>query len=253
LAPFAELWVGPEFFNILDSAQLYQHEPELLVLPDTDKAAIAAMPEVLRHWTRLRDEAGGSLYWVGDALRESSIPDAVDQSVVPRWEAASRTLDLCLPQSFEVMGRPVSAAIRDAAALCAVLTDARIIGHGGQGKPPPICAQLEQWGLTCEQLSVEDALISVERSEFLRLILEAGLAPSIWDGLQLALVYLWLPNSGRLDQEPAFRHEDEAAMLVDEDEVSVLGNPWEGAKCFYSVITKAAGRASGGAGRCVRT
>lgn len=39
LAPYAEQWVGTEFFNVLDSATLYQHEPELLVWPSTDGAA----------------------------------------------------------------------------------------------------------------------------------------------------------------------------------------------------------------------
>ena len=52
LASHAELWVGPEFFNILDSAQLYQREPELLLWPATDEAAVAEVPEMLRSWPR---------------------------------------------------------------------------------------------------------------------------------------------------------------------------------------------------------
>ena len=98
LAPFAEQWVGPEFFNVLDTAPLYQEEPELLIWPSTDVSAIAAVPEVLQAWAQLRDESDSCLSWIGDALRESgSLPGEVGgDSIVLRWEAASRALDLRL-------------------------------------------------------------------------------------------------------------------------------------------------------------
>jgi len=41
---------------------------------------------------QLREEAGSYLYWVGDALPESFLTDDLDDSVLARWEAASRTL-----------------------------------------------------------------------------------------------------------------------------------------------------------------
>lgn len=99
LVPYAELWIGPEIHNILDSVQLYQREPQLLVLPGADKGAIAEIPEALRDWTRLRDATGRGLYWVGDAYRESSMPEDIDDRFVLRWELASRALDLCLPKN----------------------------------------------------------------------------------------------------------------------------------------------------------
>jgi hypothetical protein len=48
LGPFAEQWVGPEFFNVLDTAPLYEEEPELLMWPGTDAAELAAVPEDFR-------------------------------------------------------------------------------------------------------------------------------------------------------------------------------------------------------------
>ncbi len=120
LAPHAEVWIGSEFFNILDSALIYEHEPELL---GTSRAAIETVPEVLRDWTRLRDETGyggGLFHWIGDILRESCLPNGMDEGIIAHWEAAARSLDLRLPQALEASG-PLIAAMRDTVALCAIL------------------------------------------------------------------------------------------------------------------------------------
>jgi hypothetical protein len=234
LAPYAELWVGPEHFTILDNALVYQQEPELLVWPSTDKAAIAEVPEMLRDWTRLRDEAGQCLHWLGDAWRESCVPDDIHESVHSRCEAASRTLDLCLPKTIEATG-PLIAAMRDTAALCAVLP-ARILGLGIQGEPPLMCRHLRQWGLASQKLPAEDPLADIERAEFLRIIIEAGLAPFVWGGLQLAVVHLSVPHVGRLQARTGLGPEDES-VLTGVEEHSPPGNPWEGASCFWYDVT----------------
>lgn len=236
LAPYAEQWVGTEFFNILDSATLYQREPELLVWPGNDKAATAEVPEVLRDWTRLRDEAGRYLNWVGDALRESCLPEEIDETVLSRWESASRALDLRMPKAIEATG-PLIAAMRDAAALCAVLPSACMLGRGTPGKPPLICRHLQKWGLACAQLSLDDELVSTERAGFRQLLVEAGIAPFIWGGLRLAVVHLLLPRAGRLESELGSGPEDEPAMLSDEMEPALPSNPWEDAQCFWYDIT----------------
>jgi len=239
LAPYAELWVGPEIFNILDSAQLYQREPELLIWPSTDPSDMAAVPEVLRDWVQLREEAARSLYWVGDALRESFLPEDLDEAILTRWEAASRTLDLRMPKVIEATG-PLIAAMRDAAALCAVLPSACILGRGTPGKPPLICRYLQKWGLAGAQLSFDDELVSAERAGFRQLLVEAGIAPFIWGGLRLAVVHLLLPRSGRLESEPGSGSEDEPAALSDEMEPALPSNPWEDAKCFWYDVTEPA-------------
>lgn len=240
LAPFAEQWVGPEFFNVLDSASLYLEEPELLIWPNSDAAAIEAVPEVLHAWTRLRDEPNGCLSWIGDALRESSLPDAVDEGIVARWELASRALDERLPRTLEATG-PLVAATRDAAALCAVLPAARMIGRSEGGRPPAACRQLQNWGLACRRLNAEDPLVLLERGDFLRLLADAGIAPSVWAGLGLSLVYLWLPRAGALELSPIYGHDIEPDLLRKDEEPAAWVNPWEGATCFWCDITGTAG------------
>lgn len=232
IAPYAEQWVGPEIFNVLDSAHLYRLEPELLIWPSTDQDDMAAVPEVLRDWARLREEAGRCLYWVGDALRESFLPEDLDDAVLARWEAASRTLDCLLPRAIEATG-PLVAAMRDAAALCAVLPNACIVGRGRRGDVPPICGHLRQWGLACEKLGPEDALAALERAEFLRLLVAAGLAPLIWGGLQLAVVHLCMPHLGRLEPGPEIDQDGEPELLADEPQFATPNHPWEGATCFW--------------------
>jgi hypothetical protein len=231
LAPHAEQWVYPEWWNIVDSARLYACEPGLVAPPGADSTFIAEIPEALRDWTQLREEARRCVHWVGETLPESYMPDDVDEAVLPRWEAASRTLDLCLPKAIEATG-PLIAAMRDTAALCAVLHAAFVLSRGAHGEPPLICRHLQQWGLSCEELSPYDTLVSVQRASFQRLLVEAGLAPFIWGGLPLALVHLLVPYVGRLETGPYFG-EDEPDFLRNEDEPVRPCNPWEGAKCFW--------------------
>jgi len=56
----------------------------LLLRPGADKATVAEITEALRDWMRLRDDAGRRLCWVGDAYRESSLPEEVDDRFVAR-------------------------------------------------------------------------------------------------------------------------------------------------------------------------
>jgi hypothetical protein len=234
-APYAENWVVPELFSILDSAQLYEREPELLIWPGTDQGDLAAVPEMLRDWMQLREEAGRCLYWVGDALRESFLPDDLDESVLARWEAASRTLEGRLPQTIEATG-PLIAAMRDAAALCVVLPNACILGRGKSGEVPPICRHLRQWGLECEKLTAQDYLARIERAAFLRLIVAAGLAPLVWNGLHLVVAHLCVPHIGRL--RPMSGTTVEVSELPDEPHSVICGSPWDEAKCFWYEVSE---------------
>ena len=238
LASFVELWLGPEFFNILDSAQVYQREPELLGAADVDDASVAHIPQALRDWTRFRDEAGRMLCWVGDALRESCLPDDVDERVVSQWEAASRSLDTCLPKSFEASG-PLIASMRDAVALCAVLPTACVLALASDGNPPLICRNLAQWGLACERISVANELAGIERKLVLGLLAQAGIAPCIWGGLRLAVVHLFAPNIGRIEADGYDPASGPDLSPEEEEEPVQPCNPWEAVKCFWYEITEA--------------
>jgi hypothetical protein len=164
------------------------------------------------------------------------VPDDIHETIHPRCEAASRALDLCLPKAIEATG-PLIAAMRDTAALCAVLRAACVLGLGVQGEPPLICRHLQQWGLVCERLPPENALVGIEHAGFVQLLVEAGLAPLVWGGLRLAIVHLHVPHVGRLEVAPGLETDDEPALLRDEEEASLPSRPWEGAQCFWYDVT----------------
>jgi hypothetical protein len=94
-----------------------------------------------------------------------------------------------------------------------------------------ICRQLQQWGLDCERLSADDTLVAVEREDFHRLLADAGLGPSIWSGLSLALVHIWLPHAAGFDWTQA--EQLEPKLLRNGDKPRAWANPWEDAKCFW--------------------
>jgi hypothetical protein len=238
LAPCAEVWLGTEFFNILDSARIYREEPELLVWPGTDHKEARTLPGVLRDWTRLRDAAGyGStqFHWIGDVLRESRLPAGMSETVVARWEAAARSLDACLPRAIEASG-PLIAAMRDTVALCAVLPAAAILTlrGGASDKAPMLCRHIAGWGVACQRLSEHDDLVAMERAGLRGMLVQAGLAKFLWGGLDLVVLHLQASGIGRLDfREDPMADEEDVLSIAEPDR----GGPWDGARAFwYDVV-----------------
>jgi hypothetical protein len=76
LCGHAEIWLGPEFLNILDSWLLYEREPSALRWPKGAGPDADEVRQALRIWQGLRDTSGagsGRLCWVRDAVRESCL------------------------------------------------------------------------------------------------------------------------------------------------------------------------------------
>src|SRR6266568_3476706 len=236
LAPHAEVWIGSEFFNILDSALIYEHEPELL---GTSRAAIETVPEVLRDWTRLRDETGyggGLFHWIGDILRESCLPNGMDEGIIAHWEAAARSLDLRLPQALEASG-PLIAAMRDTVALCAILPAAAILTLRAPDEPresPVLCRNVQCWGLDCQHLSGGDKLAAIECHSFRQVLVQAGLAKFVWGGLKLAVLHLLASGLTRLDTPQDSIDEAGADLVIDAREnAAIRWDPWHDAKGYW--------------------
>jgi len=230
LTAHAEVWLGPEFLNILDSWMLYDREPELLASTNTGSHAAHEIRGALRTWLRLREESGpasGRLFWVRDALRESCLPSGTDEAVVPRWEAMAEALDERVSGAIDHSG-PLVAAVRDAVALAGVLPGTVLLGlhkPDAEDGPPPLCRHLEAWHLPCRQLDSRDDLVAIERGLLFRLLTEAGLAGYLWAGLSLAVVHLMAPGSSWLRLGPD---------LADiGDEPRPVRGAWEDAQTFW--------------------
>jgi hypothetical protein len=236
-SPRAEVWMAPEFHNILDNWMLYDQHPELLAQSLGGPSDPDELRQALRLWLRLRDTAGrpdGRLCWVRDALRESCLPAGIGDSVVPRWEAMAQALDERLATSRESTG-PGIAAVRDSAALCAVLTDAVLLCArelDGPDQTPRLCRRMQDWGLRCRRLEIANDLVAVERGFLLRLMVEAGLASFLWGGLKLAVAHIVAPHQFLISNGDAFSNEVEDLGFPGV-EPRPIKSPWDDAQVFW--------------------
>jgi hypothetical protein len=233
----AEVWMAPEFHNILDNWMLYDQHPELLTRSLGGPNDSDELRQALRLWLRLREAAGrpdGRLCWVRDAVRESCLPAGIGDSVVPRWEAMAQALDERLASTPEASG-PGIAAMRDSAALCAVLTDAVLLCAREADDPhqaPRLCRHLQDWGLPCRRLGIGDDLVALERRLLLRVLVEAGLASFLWGGLRLAVAHIVAPRLFLIPNGDAFTSDAED-LDFPEDEPRPIRSPWENAQVFW--------------------
>jgi hypothetical protein len=236
-SPRAEVWMAPEFHSILDNWMLYDRHPELLMQSPGGPSDPDELRQALRLWLRLRDTAGrpdGRLCWVRDALRESCLPAGIGDSLVPRWEAMAQALDERLANRCEASG-PRIAAMRDSAALCAVLTDAVLLcarEPHDRDQTPRICRHLQDWGLRCRHLGIADELVALERGLLSRLLVEAGLASFLWGGLRLAIAHIVAPRLFLIPNGDTFS-SDVGEIDFPGDEPRPITSPWEDAQVFW--------------------
>jgi hypothetical protein len=266
LAAHTEIWLTPEFLNILDSWALYDREPELLRRPlhqhrarggdepgdllthvERDAQAAEEVRHALRIWLRLRDEAGRAgvlLHWVRDAPHESCLPAGMEESLLPRWEAMAEALDARLSKTADADSGPLIAAMRDAMALVGVLTGAAVLCRrdpAAPGLPPLLCRHLPKWELPCRYLRSEDELVARDRGMLLNLMVEAGLAGFLWGGTRLAVVRLLVPGEAGLRLgHHSVNMLDEPDFLGTEEPRPIRG-AWDGAQAFwYDLISERA-------------
>jgi hypothetical protein len=236
-SPRAEVWMAPEFHSILDNWMLYDQHPELLAHSLGGPSDPEELRQSLRLWLRLRDTAGrpdGRLCWVRDAVRESCLPNGIGDSLVLRWEAMAQALDERLANSRETSG-PGIAAMRDSAALCAVLTDAVLLCAREADDPdqtPRLCRRLQDWGLPCQRLEIADDLVAIERGLLLRLMVEAGLAGFLWGGLRLAVAHIVAPHLFLIPHGDFFSGDVEDLDFPG-GEPRAIKSPWDDARVVW--------------------
>ena len=235
LVHHAEVWIGAGALNIFDDWMLLEEEPASLMwtaegIPDAED-----LRDALRTWRRFRDSHGhfgGRLNWVRDAVRESSLPDDAEESLVPRWEAMAEALDHRLAHAEEHRG-PMVAATRDAAALATVVPSAILFGLGRRHADPPLCHYLKSWDLPCRRLDFLDDLVVLERNLLLKTLVEAGLAPFLWGGLHLVVVHILAPGHRRLSVGHDLPGGGDDGDFLEGEQPRPIRGPWEDAHVFW--------------------
>lgn len=262
LGDLLELWVVRELWQILDNTHFYLQNPEYLQpskvsSPTLGKSLRSASTHIeeqsLYDWEEVRlesDLAGLNLYWIGDAIGQSLLPETVNKDIVEQFEALAQSLDNQYQSDIE-MNRPLHSVFRDMAAATAALDSAFILtiaplAELEEAPEPLICTMLRQWGLRCEEIDGSDRFAAIEREHLQALIAHAGLSKLVWSGARLALLHLMLPKAlsfqlqqhrvrQNLDLNPVEPWPSEATDWNKSTTRNPI-NPWENAQGFWFLL-----------------
>ncbi len=234
LGKVMELWVVRELWYILDNINLYLQRPELVVprintsentLHDK-RACLEETFWALKEWERLRGETDLSrlnLFWLGDSLRESLLPQDREPEIFLHWESLARSLDAqidMLPSVNDVL----TLAFRDAVALVASLGAAFILTYQlpldfKNNAPPDICKTLSHWGIPCNFVSGGDPIVALERQHLRQLLISTGLAKLFWADIHIVILHLVAPctSSQTISKKNLVTHN-----LLSKDEIQDL-------------------------------
>jgi len=97
-----DLWVGREFWHIIENSDYYLQQPELITPRDTSEKTFGqgrtTQEETissLKEWQRFRianDLVGLNLFWVGDSPGDSYLPKSRNPEIFWRWESMASLL-----------------------------------------------------------------------------------------------------------------------------------------------------------------
>jgi hypothetical protein len=247
LGTVMDLWVGREFWHVLDNTQFYLQHPELLLLnramPDrTEYIAAFSAPEIiqsLQAWGEFRQEIDleqMKIFWVGDRLNESSLPKNLPPNTLRDYELLARSLDNHIPRSPQA-SETLSALLSDTVALSASLNSSFILTrrYPADDNPllPEICLELESFGIPCQMLKLEDEMVAIERVYLRQLFVRAGLSKFLWAGLQLNVLHLLVPSILQFDRMTQKYDESRFNSFATNEPDRIDRNLWVGTQCFF--------------------
>lgn len=250
LAEVMEMWVVREFWHIIDKPAFYLQQPKLVAprgtsdqrTPEQERTVLEETRRSLREWERFRietDLARLNLFWIGDSPGESYLPKNRNLEIFRRWESIANSLDdrLNLLPSTDYS---LPLAFRDTAALAVSLGSAFILTHQlpvdfAQNLPPEICQFLENWGIPCQTLTPQDAIVAMERNYLHQLLIHTGTAKFLWAGVNLTVLHLLIPAS-EVQIVPGLQTGSPAIDAEPVDEPKQRSSPWVGARGFWYSI-----------------
>lgn len=246
LGEFVDTWIPREMWHILDNTHFYLRQPRTLTSIQTREFSSDGptafdeqqLVSALREWERLRfntDLIRLKMFWIGDGLSESFLPQDADADIVFRYESLNDSLDARLPTRSTL-----DAAFCDTVALSAALPSSFILTlQPSATGTPEICRALETWEIPCKELDESDELVALERHYLRELLVSSGLAGICWAGLRLAVLHLVAPGAhlvpSRAEPDDSFAGE----LLDDNREVEVSESDfWRGAKAFWYALNR---------------
>lgn len=248
LATVMDIWVGKEFWHLLENIQFYLQHPELLLLnramPDRTRYITSfssrEIIQSLQAWEKFRQETdleSVKLFWVGDRLNESSLPNGLQPDTIRHYEILARSLDARIPRLSQA-SETLTSLLSDTAALSATLSSSFILtrqylSDNNESLLPEICLELESFGIPCHLMKIEDEMVALEKDYLRQLFVQVGLSKFLWAGLRLSVLHLFVPSI--LPPGTSIGQNTESQIINDAklDEFSRLEtNPWAGTRCF---------------------
>lgn len=198
-----ELWIVQELWNIVNDADFYSDQTELIIPRNITRKKRAVVAEViwsLQEWTKTKQEkdlAKLGMYWLGDNLQESFLPKDKPVEFFKQSEALASTLDRRYQQTQTEDNNILTLAFRDTLALAASLKSAFILTYqpstDSSDTPPAICKALSNWGISCQVINKRSPIVAMERQYIRQLIVRAGLGKLLLAGVNLAAFHLVIP------------------------------------------------------------
>jgi hypothetical protein len=194
----ADLWIVPELWHILDNVALSQGHRR----PFEEETALGHaerdMALSVRLWERLRSESdlnNGAFFWIGDALRESRLPEAAPPGLLQNCEILAQSFDARGHHARAGRHSPLWPATRDALALSVVLGTGLVLTHlGADGGPPALCRMLDECAVRSAPIDAGEGIAAREREQLRRMAAACGLAKFVFAGLDLAVLQLLVPR-----------------------------------------------------------
>ncbi len=245
LGTVMDLWVGREFWHVLDNIQFYLQHPELLllnrVMPDrTEYIAAFSAPEIiqsLQAWAEFRQEIDPEqmkIFWVGDRLNESSLPKNMPPNTIRDYELLAHSLTDQLPRSPQI-SETLTSLLSDTIALSASLSSSFILTRqyaANNSLLPEICLELESVGIRCQMVNIEDKMVVIEQSYLRQLFVRAGLSKLVWAGLQLNVLHLLVPSILQSDRSTQQDDQSRFNTFIINEPDRLDRNLWTGTQCF---------------------
>ena len=198
-----ELWTVQELWNIVNAADFYSNQTELIIPKNITQKKGAVVAEViwsLQEWSktkREKDLAKLGMYWLGDNLQESLLPRDKPVEFFRQWEASACTLDRRYQQTQPEDSKILTLAFRDTLALTASLKSAFVLTYqpstDSSETSPAICKALSSWGISCQVINKRNPIVAMERQYIRQLIVRAGLGKLLLAGVNLAAFHLVIP------------------------------------------------------------
>jgi hypothetical protein len=255
-----DLWLPREIWHLLEDLDGEQSWPQTQPMAQTAQLSVGATSTIewlrqgsrtqrLQAWSQLwmsTHPNALNLFWVGDRLSESFLPEQADPQLMDRWEVLAASLDTRLaPHS---VNSPLAAIYRDTTALAAALESAFILTcqsstSATASEPPELCVALANWGIPCQQIDGQDPIVAIERDYLRRILISTGTAKFLWAGLKLIILHLIVPASSTLGLSVHLPKRDslqstgnDVNLQTNREEPIIADTLWEGAQGFWYVI-----------------